>query len=81
MENRCSAAGRDGDGGGRVADLVVGAREVLCLPTALSRFTAALFSAPAVESFGPVVQSLMLPMLDARHDLALCGAAAAELVL
>ena len=41
-------------------------------------------SAPAFGwgrgSFGPVVQPLVLAMLDLRHDLAPCGAVGAELV-
>src|SRR3954467_9042927 len=57
-----------------VVDLIVGGEETLCLPRRLEAlhlsFSPLSFSPPRrlVRILGPVVQSFMLPMRDARHD-------------
>src|SRR3954452_19143359 len=62
-------------------DLVVGGEEALRLPRRLEPLHLSFSSSGRlVRILCPVVQSFMLPMLDARHDLPLCRTVTTELV-
>jgi hypothetical protein len=67
------AAGED------VGDLIVGGKKPLHLPRRLEAFHDP-FPSPGrlVGILRPVVEALMLPMLDARHDLMLARGVAAQ---
>ena len=64
-----------------VVDLVMGGEETLCLPSRLEALHLPLSSSRRlVRILGPVVQALVLAVLDTGHHLPLRGAVAGELV-
>src|SRR5215217_7062220 len=64
-----------------VVDLVVAGKETLCLPRRLEALHLSFSpSGRLVRILSSVIQSFVLPMLDARHDLPLCRTVAGQLV-
>src|SRR3954454_4547186 len=64
-----------------VVDLVMGGEEALCLSRRLEPLHLPLaWSGWLVRVFCPVVETLMLPVLNARHDLPLCRPIAGQLI-
>ena len=67
--------------GENVGDLVVGRKEALNLPRRLEPLHDPLSSSGRLMGvFGPVIEALVLPMLDPRHDLSLGRSVALQLV-
>src|SRR6476646_2489063 len=64
-----------------VVDLVVSGEETLCLPRRLKALHLSFSSSGRlVRILSSVIQSFVLPMLDARHDLPLCRTVTRQLV-
>ena len=64
-----------------VVDLIVGREETLCLPGRLEPLHLPFSSSGRlVRVLRPVVQTLVLPVLNTGHDFPLCGPIAAQLV-
>src|SRR3954447_23542986 len=80
---RSTLAGGDTVAAGmkEVVDLVVGGEEALCLPRRFEALHLSLLpSGRLVRILCLVVQSFVLPMFDARHDLSLCRTITGQLV-